>query len=470
MFNNDEDNDDFLDSSLKNHIEKFEASLRSGVFSFFDSDVLELIVDHYIVNGDYTKAIKAAEYGVEYFPMNKLFVLRIAQSYSAKGLLKEALNLLSNKEIFLEYLVEYYLTKANIFSQLKNSDNAIKFFKLALNLTEQEERDEIYLDIAMEYQYKGDYRSAIETLEEAVRINTHNEVALYELAFCYDFIGDFDKAIQCYSNFLDENPYSFTAWYNLGNIYSKVEDWDSALKAYDYSNAINEEFTPVYFNMGNAYLSLDEYTKAEECFLKCLELEGDDAYAFCYLGECLEQQDKLLEAREYYNRALALNPEMADAWLGLGIVNDLEGNTEKGIPLILKAIEIDPLNASYYHVLASAYEKNKDLESADFYYIKALELNPDNFEIIKDYYVMLFNSDQWVRAYAITDKYEETIDDVLSLNLLRVHWFWKNSKKDMALGFLTLCLLENVEQSKQILEWFPELNSEPQIKNLFDNL
>src|SRR5690554_5940815 len=166
MFDDDND-DDFIDRSLKEHIEKFEAYLKEDKFSFFDSDVLEMVVDHYIVNGEYSKAIKASEFGLNYFPMNRLFTLRMAQAYSAKGLLKEALNILVNKELFQENLVEYYLTKASIFSQLKNSDNAIKFFKIALDLTDKEERDEIYLDIAMEHQYKGDYRAAIDVLNES---------------------------------------------------------------------------------------------------------------------------------------------------------------------------------------------------------------------------------------------------------------------------------------------------------------
>ena len=43
---------------------------------------------------------------------------------------------------------------------------------------------------------------------------------------------------------------------------------------------------------------------------------------------------------------------LPDAWLGLGIVEDMEGNTQEGLTLILKASELDPNNPSIYHVLA----------------------------------------------------------------------------------------------------------------------
>ncbi len=469
MFDDDND-DDFIDRSLKEHIEKFEAYLKEDKFFFFDSDVLEMIVDHYIVNGEYSKAIRASEYGMKYFPNDRLFTLRMAQAYSAKGLLKEALNILANKELFLENLVEYYLTKASIFSQLKNSDNAIKFFKIALDLTDKEERDEIYLDIAMEYQYKGDYRSAIDILNESVKANPRNEVALYELAFCYDFIGEFDAAIKCYNDFIDENPYSFTAWYNLGNIYSKVEDWKKALDAYEFSVAINEEFSPVYFNMGNAFLSLDNYEEAEKCFYKCLSMEGEDAYAYCYLGECYENQDKFDLARNCYNKALEVDPNLSDAWLGLGIVSDLEGDTKKGIELIQKAIAMEPSNASYYHVLASAHDKLGNLEEATVHFVKAIELSPENGEAIKDYYVMLMNYNLRQNASELLGESEMYPSNHFTVNLLRFHWYWKGQDSDVALGFLGLCIIEDEEKAKQIFEWFEEFNKEPQIVNLFKNL
>lgn len=467
MFNDDEE--EFLERNLSEHISKFESYLKGESFFFFDSDVLEMIVDHYIVNGDYTKAIKAAEYGLNYFSPNQLFVLRIAQAYSAKGLLKEALNMLANKDDFRENLVEYYLTKASIFSQLKNSDNAIKFFKLALDLTESEERDEIFLDIAMEYQYKGDFKAAIDILNEAIKANPKNEVALYEVAYCYDFIGEFDKAIACYTVFIDENPYSYTAWYNLGNIYSKVEDWNNALNAYDFCVVINENFSPVYFNMGNAYLSLDRYALGEEAFQKCIELEGEDALAYCYLGECLEQQGKLEKARESYLHAVSLNPELSDAWLGLGIVSDLEGNTEKGIELIQKAIDIEPANASYYHVLASAYDKIDRFEEAELFFLKSLELDPKNDEAVKDYYVYLFTTSQWQKATNLLDDYQHYNENYFTISLLRFHWYWNNLNQDLALEILASCIVDDREKAKQIFDWFDDFADKTNILNLFEN-
>ena len=284
----DEDDDDFSDKYLNDDIEQFEAHLKGKSIGFIDSDRLEALIDHYIINGQYAKARTASEIGISHFSYNNIFLLRKAQAMSGIGLLNDALeiiNLLEKTEIAS---TEIYLTKAALFSQLRDARNAIRYFRMAMDVCEPEDRDEIYMDMAMEFQNINQFKEAIEVLKEALKFNNQNEGALYEIAYCYDHMGDYSQAIKCYSDFIDENPYSFTAWYNLGNAYSKMEDYDKAIWAYDYSILINSEFGPAHFNLGNAYLSQEKYHKAIEHFHECMRLDGDEAMALCYMGEAHE--------------------------------------------------------------------------------------------------------------------------------------------------------------------------------------
>ena len=79
--------------------------------------------------------------------------------------------------------MEVLLSKASVFSQLKDTKNAIKYFKGAIIEAAPEDRDEIYLDLAMEYQNNDEYQLAINVLIEAVNANKSNEGAIYELAY-----------------------------------------------------------------------------------------------------------------------------------------------------------------------------------------------------------------------------------------------------------------------------------------------
>ena len=467
----DEENDnDYFDGNLNEELDRFEKSLTGEPLGFMDSDTLEAIIDHYLIQGNYMKANLCAEIGIQQFPFIALFSLRKAQAISANGQLKEALNLLSQLEKSGNTSCEHFLTKASIFSQLRDSKTAIKYFLEALHVAEPEDKDEIFVDLAMEYESAKDFKNAVRILKQALETNPANEVAIYELAFCYDQMEDFDSAIKCYSDFIDENPYSFTAWYNLGNAYSKLENFEKAIWAYDYCLLINEDFSPAYFNLGNAYLSEEKYLLSIQSFEKCIELDGEDGLTLCYLGECHEQLGSLEEAKHFYHKSLELMPELSDAWLGLGIVQDLEGDVKGAISFIEKAISFDAFNPGYVHVLAGAVEKNYDFDRAQELYLKAFSMDPTNDEIVTDYVKFLVKNDfiKEVKSFLESiDSEDQTLCLVKDLHLACV--LYKYYKQEDALSLVAISHVTDEEVTTEIISSYTDLINDPKIVNLLTN-
>jgi tetratricopeptide (TPR) repeat protein len=464
----DEDDDDFSENSLNDDIEQFEAHLKGNSIGFIDSDRLEALIDHYIINGQYSKAKAASELGIYHFGYNILFLLRKAQSMSGLGLLNDALEIINQLEKTETGTAEIYLTKAALFSQLRDSRNAIRYFQMSMDVCEPEDRDEIYMDMAMEHQNINQFKEAIDVLKEALKFNSQNEGALYEIAYCYDHMGDYEQAIKCYSDFIDENPYSFTAWYNLGNAYSKMENYDKAIWAYDYSILINDEFGPAHFNLGNAYLSQEKYLKAIEHFHECMRLDGDDAMALCYIGEAHEQLNEFELAKHFYRKSLELAPMLAEAWLGLGIIDDLEGRTKEGIILIQKALEMDPLNAGIYHVLAGAYEKIDEKELAIEHYEKSLELDPSDEDCLSDY-VSLLTEISPVGAFRKLQEFISENESNPIAKVLEVNLYWILGQRENAKRLFVDCLQENEKKAKSIFEINPDLLDDQDFFNLSYN-
>lgn len=452
----DDEDDDYFEGNLNEDLENFESYLKGGTIGFLDSDRLEALIDHYLINGQYTKAKACAEHAISQFAYNQVFHLRKAQAISAMGQLREALNILTQIEKMESPSMEFLLTKASIFSQIKDSKNAIKFFREALTLSDPEDRDEIYLDLAMEYENLNDYRNAVMVLKEAIKSNPHNEGAIYEIAFCYDQLGEYSSAIQCYSDYIDENPYSFTAWYNLGNAYSKVENFEKAIWAYDYCILINEDFGPVYFNLGNAYMSQEKFLLAIEQFHKCMEVDGDDPMALCYIGEAHEQLNELELAAHFYRRSLELAPMLPDAWLGLGIVEDLKGNTKEALVLIHKAAELDPENAGIYHVLAGAYEKLEDLKQAEEFYQLSLALDPSDEECLTNF-MELLQERSLLEALTYIEDFITSIGGNKLAQVLHVNVLWLLGRKSEALQLFMTCISQDKKKAKEIFEINPSL-------------
>ena len=463
MFDNGDGDDDaeYFEGDLSDDLKKFEALMNGEAYGFIDSDRWEALIDHFMINGQFKNALICIDEALISFSFNSIFSLRKAQCFSTTGKLKEAINLISELEKKGEHSFEIILTKASVFSQLKDTKNAIRFFLEALSIAEKDHKDELYLDLAIEYENSGDYQSALKVLKDAIKFNPNNETAIYEIAFCYDQLGDYKSSIKCYSDFIDENPYSFTSWYNLGNAYAKVEDFEKSIWAYDYCILINEDFGPVFFNLANSFLSLGKYTKAIESFHKCVEMDGDDPIAFCYIGECHEQLNELDLARHFYNKSIDLAPLLPDAHLGLGIILDLEGKTREGLPFIQKALELDPENAGIYHVLAGAHEKLEEyIEASDFYEL-SLAIDPNDEECLTNY-VALLSEDSLVSVYDFLFEFPE---NAIS-EILRVIVLWKMDKKIESLELFRKCIKKDKEKALELFEINQEFKSIREFKDL----
>src|SRR3989338_6659294 len=130
----DEEEDDF-ENHLRDDIERFEAFQESGEpIGFLDSDRWEVLIDHYLMNGQYNNALACAEEAIHQFSYNQLFNLRKAQCFSALGKFKESINILTDLERMGNQSFELLLSKASVFSQLKDSKNAIRYFRSALKI------------------------------------------------------------------------------------------------------------------------------------------------------------------------------------------------------------------------------------------------------------------------------------------------------------------------------------------------
>ena len=119
------------------------------------------------------------------------------------GLISDALELVNQIEDLESYQSELLLTKAALHSQIRDSKNAIKLYKQALVICEEFEKDEIYVDLAVEYENINDYSGAIHILKQGLEHNPKNEFAFSEMCYCYEKINEFEAGIEQISLLVD---------------------------------------------------------------------------------------------------------------------------------------------------------------------------------------------------------------------------------------------------------------------------
>jgi tetratricopeptide (TPR) repeat protein len=458
----DDEDEEIHDGDVSGDLAMLDRMYEQNDYGYFDADRVEAMIDHLLVTNQFKKARWASEMAFQHFPYNNLFKLRQAQSMSLMGDIKEALKILLYLEKTDLPSLDLYLSLASSFSQLRDSESAIKYFKRSLEFAEDEEKPDIYMDIAMEYESTKDYQNAIRVLQTAIIEYPKNESLVYELAFCFDQIKEYQRSIDCFVKFLDEDPYSYTAWYNLGNAYVRKQDYENALQAYDYCIVINEDFVPAYYNIGNTYVELENYEKAITFYQKCIGFGGDDAMTYCSLGECYEELEKYDEALHYYDKCLSLLPQFADAWLGKSIVFEALDDVSRAISAVKTAIEIDGENSGYYHVLAGIYQKHGDIDLARSAFEQALKFSESEDENLIIDYLKLMHDDFPDELYEVIELNELLAKSDVT-NLFLVYAFWQLNKRVGALAILDELLISNRTLAKKLFIHFEELSQFPDL-------
>ena len=235
-------------------ISRFEEMIKNSKEFFFDVQDFEDIIDYYLERSDFSNCQKAIEAAKNQHPSCTAFKFKQALYLISINKHNDSLNILNELEILEPSNPEIYLTKGVIYSHQKKYDLSINAYKMAIKFADDPE--DIYTNIAFEYENIGDYLRAINYLKKVLEINPENEAIIYELSFCYELSGQSEECVEFYENFIDKNPYSKSAWFNLGIAFSNIDKYEKAIDAYDFCLAIDETFASAYFNKANALAHL----------------------------------------------------------------------------------------------------------------------------------------------------------------------------------------------------------------------
>ena len=362
-------------------ISKFEQQLKDKESFFFDVDDFAIIIDFYIDSGSVEMAQIALKHATALHPNTVIFQVKKAQILAITNNSEQALTALIKVENLEPFNSDIIRTKANIFSQLRQYDNAIQEYK---KLSIEDDAEEIYSNIAFEYENMAQYKQAIQYLKKVLAINPENINALYEIAYCYESTGDLRESISFFQNYLEDAPLSTTAWFNLGVACSTVGRLDDAIEAFDFAIALEPEYASAHFNKATVLCNQGNFKQAIEAYSETMKLENPEAVTLQYIGECYEKINDFENAIEYYFKAIEVNDNYGEAWAGIASVYYETENFDKALSFIEKATKADENNADFLLLQGDIFKAMQDYDMATLAYAKAQEKNPEDPNIWLD--------------------------------------------------------------------------------------
>jgi len=162
----------------------------------------------------------------------------------------------------------------------------------------------------------------------------------------YVMLGDYADADKWFSEVVAETPNDSDAWYLLGRARYNENKFTAAIDAFEHALTLRPNHVEAENNIGLSWKELNQGEKARAAFQSAIDWQGD-------------------------------SPHDPQPFLNLGVLLSNSNQNEQAIPLLRKAISIDPKNPAVHEQLGKIYMTIDRLPEAQSELEQAVSLAPN---------------------------------------------------------------------------------------------
>lgn len=199
-----------------------------------------------------------------------------------------------------------------------------------------------------------------------------------QIARAYNAIGNYEKAIVQYQSVVAQNPDFQIAGFELGKLLVKTKAYDEARKLFSKLVSTNKENPEYFFYLGEAFRALDQPASSLTAYKSTVEKDSTHLRSLFRLGTYFVAKQEKVEALHYIEMGLRFYPEDIALINLKALVLFNDAAYEKAIPWFEKVLELGEIKEYIYEKLAYCYYKNWDFEKAREAYRILLGINDQN--------------------------------------------------------------------------------------------
>jgi tetratricopeptide (TPR) repeat protein len=361
---------------LSELIRQFEQMTAGHSHSFLDEDSFEQIIDYFDEHDELSKAIHAAELGIEQFPFSASLLLKKSNLLIETKKYKEALVMLEKAEVLDTTDINLYILKTEAYLALNEHVKAVSVLETQIDHFDGNDRAELLLELADVYDDWEEFQKVFECLKMVLEFQPGNEEALHKICFWTEFTGRNEESIALHQKIINKTPYNELAWFNLGTAYQGMKLFEKAIDAYQYAVAIDDKFEYAYRNMGDAFIRIRKYNEAIEVLNRHLEIAKPEDVIYEAIGHCYQKQKRFTQARFYYRKASHLNPNDDKLHFRIGQTYFLQKSWEYAVKSLLSAIKINKNSPLYCLAIGECLIELEDFKEALVYFMNAIRIRP----------------------------------------------------------------------------------------------
>ena len=276
-----------------------------------------------------------------------------------------------------------------------------------------------------------DFDNAAVFLKKSKELSNNSPQVINSLGTCYLTIGNNSMALEVYLEALKSSPSDPLANYNVGSVYQLLNDHQKA--CYYFAKANEAEENEAYMvAWALSLMKLNKHHEAIEIYKKlaishpeksnyrynmvlCLEAMGDLTTAIRLLEAIVHLNPNFLmpaqklaalyidagelrKAKDIYDRIILKNKVNAEVFYQYAILSTQLCDTDTAEKILKKVIKMQPNAAKAHKDLGVIYLGKRLFDWAEIEFNIALNLSPNDFDIIFEYANYLYSIADYKKA------------------------------------------------------------------------
>ena len=175
---------------------------------------------------------------------------------------------------------------------------------------------------------------------------------------------NFQAALLGYQESMDYSGDFAFARYNLGNLYANLHQPERAVENYRAAIRIDNQFLPAKVNLAMLYNQLGRKDETELLLREVVDSQPQLYEVQYSLGLLLAEKQQYVAAARYLAAAAAGMPDHGRVHYNLGLLLDFLQRDMEAESVLLRALEIEPVNIQYLNASAEFYLKRQRYREA----------------------------------------------------------------------------------------------------------
>ncbi|TAE59192.1 MAG: DUF563 domain-containing protein [Nostocales cyanobacterium] len=386
-----------------------------------DSPVIEFINflknqgDKYFQNNKFSLAQKIYLAILEWDDQQLEVYNKLGHSIANQGDLETAISCWENITAIQPDYLPAYLNQAKLWQKLGEFNAAIENYKLAIDLQPDYN---YYYQLGLCYSHIQEWEKAKDCFLQVIEIKNDHAAAYSDLGFVILQQGDVLTAIEYLQQAIKIQPHFCNALINLPEtvITNSKQTVINSIELFKKLNSEKNNLAEIYLlihkliakNYPEISLKLlqkilenqnDNLSNLSACLeisnllllqnqpqaaINAINQQLETPEIYLTLGKCWLKLENYQQATINLEKAIKINPQLTEAYYFLGITLFKQNNLSAAIETLKKQLEIEPLSPLTLAYLGFIYGNNHQPETAETYFKKAIKNNSAIIPIVNE--------------------------------------------------------------------------------------